>query len=106
MSVPVSMTVNGKEASAEPENRPDQFNGRDRPSGWIKKLAWHGIDEKWPVAAEFLRSYQITNDSQNSLVKKVDSDGEELEDVAIRWVDENEGVWRPWVKHAMKAAGT
>jgi glycine betaine/proline transport system substrate-binding protein len=68
----------------------------------IDKVAWAGFAEKWPAAFRFMKSFTFTNMDQSPLTKRVDLDGESLDEVAKSWVDENESVWRPWVEDALK----
>ena len=68
------------------------------PSGWIKKIAWAGLKEKWPGAHEFLSNYQITNEVQTPLIRAVDNDGKDVEVVTDSWVEANEAVWKPWTE--------
>jgi len=36
----------------------------DWERGYIKKMAWEGMAEKWPAAAKFLENYTLTNADQ------------------------------------------
>ena len=79
----------------------DTLNDCGLSIGFVRKVAWKGIQDKWPAAYEFLKSYKITNDVQESLMIAVDVNGEDLEKVTKTWVDDNEEIWRPWVDAAM-----
>ncbi len=70
------------------------------PVSWIKKVAWIGMEDKWPVAYRFLQNYQMTNEMQVPMLKAIDSDGMDAEAVTMKWVDENEDIWRAWVDAA------
>ena len=69
------------------------------PPGTLK-IAWSGLRDQWPAAHRFLELFQLTNDVQMPLMKRVDVDGEKLEDVVADWVDRNQEVWMPWVEAA------
>lgn len=83
---------------------PDKTDDCAWASGWVKKVVWSGMKDKWPVAYEFLKVYQSNNDIQAELIKEIDVNGRDLVEVCKEWVDANESVWQPWVDEAMKAA--
>ena len=66
----------------------------------IVKFAWPGLKDKWPAAHRFLKVYQITNEQQGPLAMAVETEGKKASEVAKKWVDENEAVWKPWVDQA------
>ncbi len=68
--------------------------------GRISKVAWVGMEGKWPAAYKLLRNYQLTNDDQIPMMKAVDQDGADLAKVVNDWVDANEAKWGPWVADA------
>lgn len=72
----------------------------DWDRGNVDKLAWVGMEEKWPAAYKFLAAYQMTNDVQIPMLAAVDSNGEDLGTVVSAWVDGNQAVWQPWVDAA------
>jgi glycine betaine/proline transport system substrate-binding protein len=66
----------------------------------IVKIAWPKFKGKWPTAYKFLKAYQITNEQQGPMGMAVAAEGKKASDVAKKWVDENEAVWKPWVDKA------
>ena len=48
----------------------------------------------------FLKAYQITNEQQGPMAMAVETEGKKAAEVAKKWVDENEAVWKPWVDQA------
>ena len=80
---------------------PDRIWDCDWYSGWVRKLAWKGAQDKWPVAYNFIREFHISNDFYATMARKIDQEGGDLEEVSQAWVDENEAMWRPWVDAAM-----
>ncbi|SMY07519.1 ABC transporter substrate-binding protein [Flavimaricola marinus] len=68
-----------------------------KPTGPIWKVAWAGIDEKWPGAAEIIREYTLTNDEMGALVSSIDLDGVSVEDAAAGWMSANEATWQAWI---------
>ena len=68
------------------------------PSGWIKKIGWAGMEEKWPAAYSFLSQFQVSNDIQTPLIRAVDSEGEDVEAVTDAWVEANQDVWKSWTE--------
>lgn len=72
----------------------------DWQRGYIKKMAWKGMQDKWPAAHKFLKAYQLRNEDQIPMMNKIDQENQKLEDVVKAWVDANEATWQPWVKAA------
>ena len=77
---------------------PDAAYDCGKPQGPIWKVAWVGVDEKWPGAGKAIRAFQIDNDEMGEMVGKVDLDGEKLEEVVDAWMTANEGTWRAWIE--------
>ena len=74
----------------------------DWERGYIKKLAWSGLKDKWPAAHKLLTSYQLENKDQIPMMNAIDQDGKKIKDVVSAWVDANEATWKPWVDAAMQ----
>lgn len=72
----------------------------DWERGYIKKMAWTGMAEKWPAAAKLLSAYSLKNDDQIPMMNAIDKEGKKLEDVVSAWVDANESTWKAWVDAA------
>ena len=53
-----------------------------KPTGPIWKVAWSGVEEKWPGAAKIIRDYTITNEEMGAMVSAVDLDGKSMDEVA------------------------
>ena len=68
--------------------------------GYIKKMAWVGMKDKWPAAHAILAAYTLRNQDQIPMMNAIDQEGQKLEDVAREWVDANEAIWKPWVDAA------
>lgn len=73
----------------------------DWERGYIKKLAWSGMAEKWPAAYKLLSAYTLRNEDQIPMMNAIDQDGKKLEAVVSAWVDANQAIWKPWVDAAM-----
>ncbi len=77
---------------------PDMAYDCGKPRGPIWKVAWAGIDEKWPGAAQIIRDYTITNEEMGSLVTRIDLEGIPTPDAAAEWLAANEAKWRAWIE--------
>lgn len=66
----------------------------------VFKALWPGAKEKWPAAWRFLEVYQVDNDVQEILMDLIDNQGQDAIEVTKKWVDENEGYWKPFVDKA------
>ena len=66
------------------------------------KVAWSGLEEKWPAASAFLEAFQMNDTDQIPMMAAIDVKGEDLAEVTRAWVDANEATWRPWLDAAMQ----
>ncbi|HEY9037419.1 MAG TPA: ABC transporter substrate-binding protein [Roseovarius sp.] len=64
------------------------------------KVAWSGFEEKWPAAYAFLEAFQMNTPDQERMMKAIDQDGEQIEDVVSAYVDAQKDTWTPWVEAA------
>ncbi len=76
---------------------PDATHDCGKPTGPIWKVAWKGLEEKWPGAASAVKAFNIDNAAMGAMVGKVDLDGVAIEDVVDEWMNENEATWSAWI---------
>ena len=69
-----------------------------KPSGEIWKYSWSGFKDKWPTAYKVAKAYQIDTKELNTMSGQVDLEGKSIEDVAAKWIADNEATWRAWAK--------
>jgi glycine betaine/proline transport system substrate-binding protein len=67
-----------------------------KPFGEIWKYGWAGMKDKWPVAYNVAKNYQLSSDELNAMSGEVDLDGKSIEDVAAAWVAANTAKWQAW----------
>jgi glycine betaine/proline transport system substrate-binding protein len=72
----------------------------DWSRGYIKKMAWAGMEDKWPAAHAILEAYTLRNEDQIPMMNAIDQEGKKLDEVVRQWVDDNEAIWKPWVDAA------
>ena len=78
---------------------PDALYDCGNPAnGYLKKAAWDGMKGKWPDAYNILTKISFTNPQIAQMAKLVDIDELEPEEAAEQWLEENESVWKSWVK--------
>jgi glycine betaine/proline transport system substrate-binding protein len=75
---------------------PDMAFDCGKPHGEIWKYAWAGMKEKWPVAYQIAKNYQLDAAEMNALISQVDLDGKSLEEVATAWVAANQDKIKKW----------
>jgi glycine betaine/proline transport system substrate-binding protein len=80
---------------------PDETWDCDWELGYVKKMAWVGMEEKWPAAYRLLKNFTLTNEIQVAMMAAIDSDGRAVEEVVKEWLDANEATWRPWIDDAL-----
>ena len=72
------------------------------PSGWVRKLAWAGTQQKWPAAYRLLADYKISNEIQQKLLLTIDVDGLSEEQAIEAWMTENQTLWQSWIDAAVQ----
>ena len=78
---------------------PDALYDCGNPAtGYLKKAAWEGMEERWPHAFEVLTRISFTNAQIAEMARMVDVDDMEPDEAAEIWLAENEDVWMPWVE--------
>ena len=89
-----------KECYEDPKwgSNPDMAYDCGKPSGDIWKFAWGGMKDKWPIAHKVAKAYQIDVNELNKLSGEVDLDGKSIEEVAAKWVADNEAKWKAWAQ--------
>ncbi|MSP81378.1 MAG: glycine/betaine ABC transporter substrate-binding protein [Alphaproteobacteria bacterium] len=70
-----------------------------KPHMWT--YVWPEMKNKWPAAYNFLKAYRVDTGEQQIMMGLVDNDDQDAQEVAKKWVDEHEDVWKPWVDQAM-----
>ncbi len=66
------------------------------------KVAWSGFEEKWPAAYAFLEAFQMNTPDQERMMKAIDQDGAEIDDIVSAYVAETKDTWTPWVEAAQQ----
>ena len=69
-----------------------------KPSGEIWKFSWSGMKDKWPEAYKVAKAYTIDTKVLNTMSGNVDLDGKTIDEVAAKWVADNEATWSAWAK--------
>lgn len=68
-----------------------------KPYGWIKKVAWVGLKDKWPRAYVAIKRFHITNDQIGEMDYAV-KQGKTVKEVVAEWMKNNKKVWMQWTK--------
>jgi glycine betaine/proline transport system substrate-binding protein len=79
---------------------PNATGDCERSNHPVYKLVWAGMEEKWPAAYRFLQSFELTNADQIVMIRDVDVDGQPIEEVVSRWINDNEATWSTWMDSA------
>ena len=66
--------------------------------GWLKKAAWKGLADKYPVAWGVMQKIDFSNEQIAAAALLVDVDGMEAEEAADKWIAENAAVVESWSK--------
>ena len=57
----------------------------------IFKATWSGMSDKWPLAAELLKMYELDAGDQQNMMAAVDSRGEDIKKVVAAFVESKAG---------------
>jgi glycine betaine/proline transport system substrate-binding protein len=76
-------------------NKSDTYDC-DWKRGYVKKMAWKGLKDKWPAAHKFLSDFTLLNSDQIPMMNAIDQQGQDIDAVVKEWVDKNEARWKPW----------
>lgn len=66
-------------------------------SGYLKKAAWKGVQEKWPAAFAVMQHINFNNEQIAKAASMVDTDGLSPEEAAAKWISDNPSAWKEWV---------
>ncbi len=77
---------------------PDAAYDCGKPRGDIFKVAWAGVADKWPGAAQAIEAFDISSDEMGAMVGEVDLDGKSVEQVVEEWMAANEAKWKSWIQ--------
>jgi glycine betaine/proline transport system substrate-binding protein len=69
-----------------------------KPFGDIWKVAWAGVQDKWPSAYAAIEAFTISNDDMGAMITEVDLDGKTVEQAVADWMAANEATWRAWIQ--------
>ncbi|MCX7644376.1 MAG: ABC transporter substrate-binding protein [Rhodobacteraceae bacterium] len=76
---------------------PDMAYDCGKPTGPIWKVAWAGLEEKWPRAAAAVKAFTISNADMGAMITRVDLEGATVEQVVADWMAANEATWKGWI---------
>ncbi len=68
-----------------------------KPSGPIWKIGAANLAQRWPVAAQAIGAFRISNDEMGELIARVEVDGVNIDTVVDEWLDRNAAVWKSWL---------
>ncbi len=67
-------------------------------AGWLKKIAWAKMPERWPCAYRLLQRIDFDNAMFEQLVRWTDLEGMSEQQAAERWLQEYQPLWRGWLE--------
>ena len=68
-----------------------------KPAGPIWKVGAADLPDHWPVAAQAIEAFRISNDEMGELIARVEVDGIDIDTVVDEWIDRNTAVWKSWL---------
>lgn len=79
-------------------SNPDLAYDCGKPRGPIWKVGWSGVKDKWPGAYKAIKAFNISNEEMAKMIAAVDLEGQELDAVVAKWMEENEDRWSTWIQ--------
>ncbi len=76
---------------------PDMAYDCGKPFGEIWKVAWAGVEDKWPTAHAAIQAFTISNDDMGAMITEVDLNGKTVDEVVDAWMAANEATWKAWI---------
>ena len=77
--------------------------GCGSPVGWLKKGANYRLPKSHPQAYTAFTKLSFTTPQIGSMAALVDVDGMTHADAAVKWLADNEDVWKPWTVSVLGA---
>lgn len=68
-----------------------------KPRGPIWKVAWAGVEGKWPGAHAAIKAFRVSNEEMAGMIAQIDLDGKDLDAVVAEWMAANESTWKGWI---------
>lgn len=79
---------------------PDATHDCGWPNGWVKKLGWVGMKDKWPGAYRVLKEFSISAEQQDALSLEVEEKKIPIEEAANKWLDGHPDILAKWLAAA------
>jgi glycine betaine/proline transport system substrate-binding protein len=77
---------------------PDMAYDCGKPRGPIWKVAWAGVEEKWPGAHTAISAFNVSTEEMAGMIAEADLEGRPIDDVVADWLLANEDRWRTWIE--------
>jgi glycine betaine/proline transport system substrate-binding protein len=70
-------------------------------TGWDVDITYNagrpGMETEHPKVVQLLRTANLTNNQQAGMIKAIDIDGRDIEEVVAEWMEANRDIWSSWV---------
>ena len=66
-------------------------------TGWLKKVVWSGMPDKWPCAFTTFKKMNFSNKGISELVFMVDVEKKTVVQAVAIWLKKNELLWQSWI---------
>lgn len=76
---------------------PDKAYDCGKPTGELRKTAWSGGADIWPTAYHILGNMTFSDEHYAKIIAQVDIEGQPAQQVAEKWVADNEEIWKSWM---------
>lgn len=70
--------------------------------GEIRKVAWKGMQTKWPAALKLLTELHFEDKDYVENLRRTDIEGESMDKVVADWMTTHESVWKAWIADSTK----
>ena len=69
----------------------------EKPTGDIIKVAWPGMEKKWPGAYSAIKAFHLTNKEYAEIIIEADVNGVDVEVLVDQWMENNKDRWSTWI---------
>lgn len=80
-----------------PKHSQDAWPVSDWPEDETYNYGRPGLADDHPRVVALIQNFRLTNEEQAPLIKAIDIDGEDIEDVVAKWLTDNEAKWKAWL---------
>ena len=80
-----------------PAHSKDAWPASDWPEDVTYNYGRPGLADDHPGVVTLIKNFRLSNDEQAPMIKAIDIDGGDIEEVVAQWLKDNEAKWKAWL---------